>query len=153
MKQMRVHERVCEINDQYAVLDFSIKAKSRHCRDIDQAYFQARHDLSVWTNVRDGNSLLLELSHDEDNRVRNVSFLRQGLPKFFNLSPDAVHPEKHTQLPRDEEQAFYQYETLAQVRKALMQGAKVEVTRSLKTNGDGAHVTWSIELGAWVVTS
>ena len=34
-----------------------------------------------------------------------------------------------------------------------MEGAKVEVLRSLKTNGDGAHVTWSTILNAWVVSS
>ena len=34
-----------------------------------------------------------------------------------------------------------------------MEGAKVEVQRSLKTNGDCAHVTWSAVLNAWVITS
>lgn len=34
-----------------------------------------------------------------------------------------------------------------------MEGAKVEVQRSLKTNGDGAHVTWSTILNSWVITS
>lgn len=82
-----------------------------------------------------------------------MSFLRQGLPKFFTLTAEAVSEEKRTNLPRDNEQAYYQYDTLAQVRKALMEGAKVEVHRSLKTNGDGAHVTWSALLNAWVITS
>ena len=82
-----------------------------------------------------------------------MTFLRQGLPKFFNLSADAVSEDKRAILPRDAESAYYHYDTLAQVRKALMEGAKVEVLRSLKTNGDGAHVTWSTILNAWVVTS
>jgi len=34
-----------------------------------------------------------------------------------------------------------------------MEGSQVEVIRSLKTNGDCAQVTWSSELGAWVITS
>ena len=107
----------------------------------------------MWNNVRDGNTLLLEYNPDEDNRLQNVTFLRQGLPKFFNLSADAVSEAKRQVLPRDAELAYYHYETLAQVKKALMEGAKVEVVRSLKTNGDGAHVTWSTILNAWVITS
>ena len=46
--------------------------------------------------------------------------------------------ESYSSLQRDEEQAYQQYETLAQVRRALMDGDEVEVIRSLKTNGDGA---------------
>ena len=73
---MRVHERVCEIDDRFGIMDFSLKAKSRHSKDIDSAYAQARADASVWTNVRDGNTLLLEYNQDEDNRLSGVSFLR-----------------------------------------------------------------------------
>lgn len=73
---VRVHERVCEINDTYGVMDFSLKAKSRHSKDIDNAYYSARNDLSVWNNVRDGNTLLLEYNPEEDNRLQNVTFLR-----------------------------------------------------------------------------
>jgi hypothetical protein len=68
-KLVRVHERVCEINDRFGVMDFSLKAKSRHSKDIDNAYFSARNDLSIWNNVRDGNTLLLEYNPDEDNRL------------------------------------------------------------------------------------
>ena len=64
--------------------------------------------------------------------------LRQGLPKYFNLNAESVKAESYSSLQRDEEQAYQQYETLAQVRRALMDGDEVEVIRSLKTNGDGA---------------
>lgn len=93
-KLVRVHERVCEINDKYGVMDFSLKAKSRHSKDIDNAYFSARNDHSIWQNVRDGNTLLLEYNPDEDNRLANVTFLRQGLPKFFTLTADSVSEAK-----------------------------------------------------------
>lgn len=56
-------------------------------------------------------------------------------------------------LPRDAELAYQQYDTLAQVRKALMQGDKVQVLRSLKTNGDGANITWCKKLNAWIITT
>ena len=39
------------------------------------------------------------------------------------------------------------------MRRAFLEGAKVEVRRSLKTNGDGACVTWCLEMNSWVVTS
>ena len=77
----------------------------------------------MWTNVRDGNTLLLEYNPDEDNRLQGVTFLRQGLPKFYSLTADAVHAERSKELPRDQEQAYQQYETLAQVRRALMEGS------------------------------
>jgi len=34
-KCLRVHERVCEINDEFSIVDFSLKAKSRSCKDND----------------------------------------------------------------------------------------------------------------------
>ena len=112
-RQVRVHERVCELDERFGVLDFTIKARSRNSKDIEHAYFQAHNDLTVWTNVRDGNTLLLEYNPDEDNRLQGVTFLRQGLPKFFNLTADAVHAETSKVLPRDQELAYQQYESLA----------------------------------------
>ena len=46
-------------------------------------------------------------------RLERVSFLRQGLPRFYSLSAEAVSAEKRGQLARDAELAFYQFETLA----------------------------------------
>ena len=67
----------------------------------------------MWTNVRDGNTLLLEYNPDEDNRLQNVTVLRQGLPKFYNLSADSITELKRKTLSRDPELGYYQYETLA----------------------------------------
>ena len=75
-KLIRVHERQCEFNQSFGVIDYSLKANSRSCRDNDHAYFSARHDLTVWNNVHDGNSLLIEYSEAEENQVENVTFLR-----------------------------------------------------------------------------
>ena len=112
-----------------------------------------RNDLSYLINVRDGNSLLVKYSADEDKRLESVTNLRCGLPRFFNLNVDSVHRERFANLSNNEELAYYQYETMAQVRRALMEGAQVELVRSLKTNGDCTHLTWSTELDAWVITS
>ena len=120
---MRVHERVCETNDQFSIVDFSLKAKSRHCKHNDYAYFFARNDLSIWSNIRDGNSLLVKYAEDDGDQVESVTTLRCGLPRFFNLTADAVHPDRSANLHSNEELAYYQYETLAQVRRAIMEGA------------------------------
>ena len=38
-RQVRLHERVCEIDDRYGVLDFTLKSRSRNTKDIEHAYF------------------------------------------------------------------------------------------------------------------
>ena len=85
--------------------------------------------------------------------MQTISYLRQGLPKFFNLNADVVSKAKRDILMRDSELAYQQYDTLAQVKKVLMQGDKVQVLRSLKTNGDGAQITWCAKLGAWCIST
>ena len=67
---MRSCEQVCEIDEKYGVLDYSIKSKSRKLPELDRAYWQACNDLTVWTNVRVGNALLLEYDLDEDARLK-----------------------------------------------------------------------------------
>jgi len=106
-KVTRQHERVCEIDPKFGILDFSLKANSRKSKDVDNSYFLARNNLEIWTNVKEGNTLLLEYNPDEDNRLKTVSFLRQGLPKFFTLTADAVSAAKRSVLPRDSELAYY----------------------------------------------
>ena len=76
LKALRFCEQICEIDNKYGVLDFSIKAKSRTPHDIDIAYWQSRNELAVWSNIKIGNSLLLEYEIDEDARLCNVSLLR-----------------------------------------------------------------------------
>lgn len=153
LRSLRQVEQISELDEKFSILDFTLKAKSRSQRDVDHAFFQARHDLAVWANAKEGNALLLEYDLAAEARLERVSFLRQGLPRFYSLSAEAVSAEKRGQLARDAELAFYQFETLAQVKKALMEGAQVEVQQSLKTNGDSASVSWSPQADAWVISS
>ena len=73
----RQHERVCEIDDKYSIIDFSLKANSRSCRDVEKAYYQARNQTETWPNIKEGNSLILEHSGEGENKqVSQVSLLR-----------------------------------------------------------------------------
>ena len=82
-----------------------------------------------------------------------MTTLRIGLPKFYTLSIDAISETKRKLLPTHPESAFYHHETLAQVRKAIISGAKIEVQQSLKTNGDCVQISWSTRANAWVIAS
>ena len=124
---MRSIEEICKLDDLFSLLDFNIKSNSRQSIDQDRAYFEARQDTTVWANVREGNTLLLEYEPDEDGRLKKATTLRLGLPKFYPLNFDAISETKRKLLPRDPEAQFYHHETLAQVRKAIISGAKIEV--------------------------
>ena len=91
LKAVRSVEKTCEIDDKFGVLDFSIKSKNRKLNETDLNFFDYKDDLTVWANCRIGNSLLLEYDLDEDSRIVNVSLLRQGLSKMYNLHMDAIN--------------------------------------------------------------
>ena len=42
---------------------------------------------------------MLEHNMDEDGRLKNISTLRMGLPKFYPLSFDAISDTKRKLLP------------------------------------------------------
>ena len=69
------HVRQCEeevkIDSDFNLIDFSIKASSSLANDIERAYFESREDLTVWANIKEGNTILLENSEDE-SRFKNV---------------------------------------------------------------------------------
>lgn len=98
------HVRQCEeevkIDSNFNLIDFSIKATSSLADDIERAYFESREDLTVWANIKEGNTILLENSEDE-SRFKNVHTLRQGLPKFYPLLFDTVCETKRKLLARE----------------------------------------------------
>ena len=98
-RSVRQCEEMCKIDEAFSLIDYSIKAPSRLSEDLDRAYFDARQDLTVWSNVKEGNTLLLEHNMDEDGRLKRVSTLRTGLPKFYPLSFDAISETKRKLLP------------------------------------------------------
>ena len=67
----------------------------------------------MWTNVRIGNSLLLEYELDEDARLTSVVLLSHGLPNIFNLSLSSVLTGQRQALNKDSRLSYYQFETLA----------------------------------------
>ena len=88
------------------MIDFSIRATSGLTEDVERAYFEARQDLTVWANIREGNTLLLEKSEDE-SKFKNVTTLRQGLPKFYLLNFDVVQENKRKLLTREPIEQFF----------------------------------------------
>lgn len=124
---VRAIEEDCKIDANFSLLDFNIKSQSRRTIDQDRAYFGARQDTTVWANIKEGNTLLLEYEPEEDGAMTDATTLRMGLPKFFALNYDAISETKRKLLPREAEAAFFHNETLAQVRKAILSGAKIEV--------------------------
>ena len=75
VRQVRQCEEECKFNDNFSLIDFSIRATSGLTDDVERAYFEARQDLTVWANIREGNTLLLEKSEDE-SKFKNVTTLR-----------------------------------------------------------------------------
>lgn len=86
------------------------------------------------------------------SKLLSVTMIRQGLPKFFKLHPEAIGQDRNS-LCKSTLDIVEQYATLAQVKKALLSGHKLEIRRQVKTNGDNAQISWSNQLKAWVVAS
>ena len=59
MRQVRQCEEECKFNDDFSLIDFSIRATSSLTEDVERAYFEARQDLTVYANIREGNTLLI----------------------------------------------------------------------------------------------
>ena len=106
VRQVRQCEEECKFNDNFSLIDFSIRATSGLTDDVERAYFEARQDLTVWANIREGNTLLIEKSEDE-SKFKNVMTLRQGLPKFYLLNFDVVQENKRKLLAREPIEQFF----------------------------------------------
>lgn len=64
-RTVRSCEEICKINEAFSLIDYSIKAGSRQSEDLDRAYFDVRQDPTVWANVKEGNTILLEYNTDD----------------------------------------------------------------------------------------
>ena len=106
----------------------------------------------MWANIREGNTILESYDPEDFEKLLSAKVCRQGLPKFFSLSHEFVNDKRH-ELSSDNQRIVYQFNTLAQVRKALLEGNLVEVLRSVKTNGDNAQISYSADAKAWVIAS
>lgn len=127
-RNVRAVEKVCEINENFGVLDIALDAKSRRAVDQDAVYAQQRsQDGMFWANVLEGNALLVEYDPQEANALKQVYTLRHGLPKFYQLNAEMVSNERRAMLSKDTPSAFYHLSNLAYARKVLLQGHKIQI--------------------------
>lgn len=71
------------------IVDYTIK-NGRKDTEIDSQYANEKQDASVWTNIREGNTLLESYDPKNFSKLLSVTMLRQGLPRFFKLHYDAI---------------------------------------------------------------
>lgn len=111
-------------------------------------------DPELWLNIRRGNTLLELYDPVDYKHLLKVLIGRKGLNKFFDLKYDFVTKEDRY---RDEQLNNYEYNLkmfiLAPVKKALLDGHKVEVVTTLKANGENMQVSWNPEVKAWLIAS
>lgn len=94
-------------------------------------------DPQLWMNVRRGNTLLEFFDPSDYKRLLKVTIGRKGMNKFFDLKYDFIAPEtrykdEHLDLKTFNLKCFI----FAPVKKALLEGHKVEVVKTLKANGE-----------------
>ena len=119
-RNVRAVEKVCQINENFGVLDIALEAKSRKQVDQDFVYVQQRQDASFWANVLEGNALLVEYDPQQANSLKQVYPLRHGLPKFYKLDAEMVSKENRFNLSKDPQSAFYHLGNLAYAKKSLL---------------------------------
>ena len=74
--------------------------------------------------------------------------------KFFDIKVEFLRKESRYDDQRLDEKSYdLKLNILGPVKKALLQGFKVEIVKSLKANGENCQVSYSPELSAWVVAS
>ena len=90
-------------------------------------------------NIRRGNTVL-----KIDNGGLTYAFGRKGLEKFFDLRYEFISPEqRYDEESLNSEHHMQKNYILAGPLKAIKSGNKVEVLKTLKTNGENFQVSWS----------
>lgn len=88
------------------------------------------------------------------SRLVNRVVARKGLNKFFDIKYDFISKEGRYQ---DEKLSFAEQDMknyiLAGAKRAILEGHKIEVVKTLKANGENCQVSWNPEAEAWIVAS
>lgn len=127
----------CRIEPSVIVRDLSLKVKAR---DEDEAF--ARNP-ELWLNFRRGNTLFELYDPIDYNKLTDIVVGRKGLNKFFDIKHDFISREA-----RYREDYLSQYDslvkniTMAPVKRAMLEGHKVEAIKMLKANGENCQVTY-----------
>ena len=79
---------------------------------------------------------------------------RKGLPKFFDMRVEYIDPAtRHDTSQLKMEERNHKNLQLAGPLKAILDGHKVEIIKTVKANGENAQVSWNPDVNAWVICS
>lgn len=79
---------------------------------------------------------------------------RKGINKFFDLKLDFVSKEgRYRESKLSHMDANEKNLILAGVKKAILEGHKIEIVKTLKANGENCQVSWVPQAHAWIVAS
>ena len=136
------------IDSSVILRDLSLKVKAS---DEDEAFVKTPE---LWINFRRGNTLLEIYDPKDFNRLINTVIARKGLNKFFDINHNFISREA-----RYREDYLNGYQTLvknmifAPLKKAILEGHKVEVITTLKANGENTQISYVPSLDAWSIAS
>lgn len=79
--------------------------------------------------------------------------LRQGMPRIFTLNRNTIAEDRGKLRQNGLVETVAHYQTLAQVKKCLLQGNTIELRKHVLMDGHEAQVSWSQHLKAWVIAT
>jgi hypothetical protein len=103
-------------------------------------------DPYLWTNFRRGNTLIEIYDPSNYDVVKKMTIGRKGLTKFFDVKIDYVSKEKRYKEELNEFESDVKNLTFAGAKKAILEGSKIEVIKTLKANGENCQISWSEDL-------
>ena len=102
-------------------------------------------------NIRRGNTVIKY--RDAKNNLK-WTLGRKGLEKFFDLRYEHISPEQRfDDTCLDDETHMHKNYILAGPLKAILDGHRVEVIKTLKANGENVQVSWNPEINSWIICS
>jgi len=95
-------------------------------------------------NIRRGNTII---KYAESPGVTRYTFGRKGLEKFFDMRIEHISEEnRYNDACLDDETHMHKNYILGGPLKAILEGHKVEVVKTLKANGENVQVSWNSEI-------
>lgn len=128
---MKEYSEECRVDKSIMVKDLSLTV---HAIKEDQSFAE---DPFLWLNFRRGNTLLELYDPNDFEKLVKVVIGRKGLNKFFDIKHEFVSRENRywEDILSHYEQDMKNY-ILAGAKKAILEGHKVELVKTLKANGE-----------------
>lgn len=145
---IKEHAEECKFDKSVLVKDLSLAVKAG---DEDEAFAMEPH---LWINFRRGNTLLqIYDPRDYESLVKTI-IARKGLNKFFDIAYDFIsHDGRHRDDRLSNYEANIKNLALAGAKKAIAEGHKVEVLKTLKANGENTQISYNPDLDTFIIAS